>query len=112
MISDQEPGATNIHPADVNGDGKMDFIASRGHGRGVIWFEGPDWIWHDIDAEIKEPHAWSRLTWMTMATWMLPRARTATKWPPGTRTMAKDHFEKHVVGDESRVVRHPRDRHG
>ena len=32
MISADEPGATNIHPADVNGDGKMDFIASRGHG--------------------------------------------------------------------------------
>ena len=57
MISADEPGATNIHPADVNGDGKMDFIASRGHGRGVIWFAGPSWQRHDIDAEIKEPHA-------------------------------------------------------
>lgn len=56
MISDQEPGATNIHPVDVNGDGTMDFLASRGHGRGVIWFEGPDWKRHDIDADIKEPH--------------------------------------------------------
>ena len=26
LISDQEPGATNIHPADVNGDGKMDSL--------------------------------------------------------------------------------------
>jgi hypothetical protein len=57
LISDNEPGATNIHPADVNGDGRMDFIASRGHGRGVIWFEGPDWKRHDIDANIKEPHS-------------------------------------------------------
>lgn len=56
LISDDEPGATNIHPADVNGDGKTDFIASRGHGRGVIWFEAPDWKRHDIDADIKEPH--------------------------------------------------------
>lgn len=56
LISDNEPGATNIHPADVNGDGKMDFVASRGHGRGVVWFEGPDWKCHQIDAEIKEPH--------------------------------------------------------
>ena len=56
MISDQEPGATNIHPVDVDGDGKMDFIASRGHGRGVVWFRGPDWSRHDIDAQIKEPH--------------------------------------------------------
>ena len=42
LISDQQPGATNIHPTDVNGDGRVDFIASRGHGQGVIWFEAPD----------------------------------------------------------------------
>ncbi len=57
LISDSEPGATNIHPADVNGDGQTDFIAARGHGRGLIWFESPDWKRHDIDAEIKEPHS-------------------------------------------------------
>ncbi len=57
MISDNEPGATNIHPADVDGDGKMDFIASRGHGRGVIWYQAPNWKRHDIDPQIKEPHA-------------------------------------------------------
>lgn len=57
LISDREPGATNIHPADVNGDGKTDFIASRGHGQGVIWFEAPEWKRHDIDADIKEPHS-------------------------------------------------------
>jgi hypothetical protein len=56
-ISDSEPGATNIHPADMNGDGRLDFVASRGHGRGVIWFEAPAWKRHDIDAEIKEPHS-------------------------------------------------------
>jgi hypothetical protein len=43
-------------PADVNGDGKTDFVATRGHGRGVVWFEGPQWTRHDIHATIKEPH--------------------------------------------------------
>lgn len=52
-----EPGATNIHPADVNGDGRVDFVASRGHAQGVIWFESPYWKVHEIDPEIKEPHA-------------------------------------------------------
>ena len=52
----KQPGATNIHPVDVNGDGRIDFIASRGHGRGVIWFEAPDWKVHDIHATLKEPH--------------------------------------------------------
>lgn len=56
LISDQQPGATNIHPADVNGDGRADFIASRGHGKGVVWFEAPMWKQHDIHAELAGPH--------------------------------------------------------
>lgn len=56
LLSDQQPGATNIHPADVNGDGKTDFIASRGHGRGLIWFEAPSWKVHEIHATLHGPH--------------------------------------------------------
>ncbi|MDA0832770.1 MAG: VCBS repeat-containing protein [Planctomycetota bacterium] len=56
LIADNQPGATNIHPADVNGDGKVDFIASRGHGRGVVWFEAPDWKIHVIHPTLMEPH--------------------------------------------------------
>ncbi len=50
------PGATNIHPADVNGDGQTDLVASRGHGKGVFWFQAPDSKIHDIDVEMTEPH--------------------------------------------------------
>ncbi len=56
LIADAEVGATNIMPADVNGDGQTDFIATRGHGRGVVWFEGPDWQSHVIHGSLKEPH--------------------------------------------------------
>lgn len=56
MISANEPGATNIHPADVNGDGKTDFLASRGHGRGVVWYEAPHWKRHTIHATLHGPH--------------------------------------------------------
>ncbi|GAB5402661.1 MAG: FG-GAP-like repeat-containing protein [Aureliella sp.] len=56
LLSDKQPGATNIHPADINGDSVMDFVASRGHGRGVVWMEGPDWTEHSIHSAIKEPH--------------------------------------------------------
>lgn len=56
LISDEQPGATNIHPADLNGDGKVDFLASRGHGQGIIWFEAPDWKEHTIHATIPGAH--------------------------------------------------------
>jgi hypothetical protein len=55
-IADRQIGATNIHPADVNGDGKVDFLASRGHGRGVVWFEAPAWTLHTIHATLEGPH--------------------------------------------------------
>jgi len=56
LIAANQPGATNIHPADVNGDGTIDFIASRGHGKGVVWFEGPGWKQHDIAPRLAGPH--------------------------------------------------------
>ena len=56
LIADKQDGATNLQPADVNGDGKMDFIATRGHGRGVIWFEGPSWKLHTIHKTLQFPH--------------------------------------------------------
>ena len=52
--------SSNIHPADVNGDGKMDLVASRGHGVGVVWFEretdSAKWTEHTIDGALREPH--------------------------------------------------------
>lgn len=56
LLADHQGGATNIQPADVNGDGRMDFIATRGHQQGVIWFEAPTWKIHDIHPTIREPH--------------------------------------------------------
>jgi hypothetical protein len=56
IVSRGEVGATNIHPVELNGDGVMDLVASRGHGKGVLWFEGPDWKAHEIHPGIKEPH--------------------------------------------------------
>lgn len=56
LIADDQRGATNIHPADVDGDGRTDFIASRGHGNGVVWFEAPDWTPHEIHATLEHPH--------------------------------------------------------
>ena len=56
-LAQNQTAATNILPADVNGDGKVDWLASRGHGVGVIWFENPGWKIHDIDVNIQYPHS-------------------------------------------------------
>jgi hypothetical protein len=56
LLADKQPGATNIMPADVNGDGKTDFIATRGHGIGVFWMEAPNWVQHVMHPTLKEPH--------------------------------------------------------
>ncbi len=57
VIAENQLAATNILPGDLNGDGEMDFLASRGHSQGVIWFEGPDWKLQTIDADMKSPHS-------------------------------------------------------
>jgi putative heme-binding domain-containing protein len=53
----KENGATNIKAADLNGDGVPDVIGSCGHGKGVFWFEGPNWIKHAIQGDLADPHA-------------------------------------------------------
>lgn len=57
LLADKQLGATNIVPSDVNGDGKVDWVASRGHSAGVFWFENPSWKIHEIDQEIEDPHS-------------------------------------------------------
>jgi hypothetical protein len=56
-IARHQEGATNVLIRDLNGDGKPDFAASRGHGVGVVWFEAPAWTPHEIDASIGGPHS-------------------------------------------------------
>jgi hypothetical protein len=57
LIATGHEGASNIAMADVNRDGIADFIASRGHGKGLVWFEGPHWKTHDIDPAHGFPHS-------------------------------------------------------
>ncbi|MFN0130589.1 MAG: FG-GAP repeat domain-containing protein [Verrucomicrobiales bacterium] len=57
LLAENQEAATNILPCDVNGDGKVDWLASRGHSRGVLWFENPGWKIHEIDTEIRQPHS-------------------------------------------------------
>ena len=103
VLSDQEPGATNIHPADVNADGRLDFVASRGHGQGVFWLEAPQWTIHEIHPTLKGPHC-------------LVVADLDEDGDPDAATCAKDdqvaiwfendgrgHFKSHRVGQDQKA---------
>ena len=57
LLAVNQPGATNIMPADLNGDGHTDYFATRGHGQGVLWFKGPKFKPVEIDPEIIFPHS-------------------------------------------------------
>lgn len=57
LLAENQPGATNIMPHDMNGDGVMDFVATRGHGIGTLWFKGPTFEQIEIDTEIESPHS-------------------------------------------------------
>ena len=57
VISTGQEGATNILMADVNGDGRTDFVGSRGHGKGLVWFEAPNWKPHEINPSLTGPHS-------------------------------------------------------
>jgi hypothetical protein len=56
LLAEGEVGATNILPVDLDGDGHLDFAASRGHGQGVLWFRGPEFGRVEIDPVIEKPH--------------------------------------------------------
>ena len=57
VLANDQVGASNIIPADLDGDGKIDYAASRGHGKGVLWFKGPDFKQIEIDPDIAFPHS-------------------------------------------------------
>lgn len=56
LLSEDDPGATNILPADLNGDGHVDYLGSRGHASGVLWFKGPKFEKLEIDRTLETPH--------------------------------------------------------
>ena len=56
LLSDKQPGASNIHPVDLNGDSQIDFFATRGHSKGVLWFKGPTFEPIEIDRDVEGPH--------------------------------------------------------
>ena len=100
LVARGELGATNILPADVNGDGKADLICSRGHGFGLIWYEGPDWTPHPMDDTLEGPHC------LTIADFDADGDIDAATCAKDTQRAAwfendgRGNFTMHFVGDE------------
>lgn len=57
LLSEGEIGASNILPGDLDGDGAIDFLTSRGHGVGVFWYQGRNFEAIPIDPKIIGPHS-------------------------------------------------------
>ena len=57
LVSDDDPGATNVLTLDLNQDGHLDLLVTRGHEKGVLWFKGPDFEKIMIDSELDRPHS-------------------------------------------------------
>ena len=99
VLSDQQPGATNIHPVDLNGDSILDLFATRGHGKGVLWFEGPSFRIHEVDDNIEGPHC---LVTVDLDDDGDIDAATVGKETTGTAVWYENDgtgsFERHIVG--------------
>ena len=57
LLAENEAGASNIMPADFDGDGHADYFATRGHAKGVLLFRGPRFERIEVDPEIESPHS-------------------------------------------------------
>ena len=55
LLTDQE-GATNIYPADYNGDGSIDYAVANGHGVGIKMISGKNKKVSLIDPDMECPH--------------------------------------------------------
>lgn len=103
LITAQQVGATNIHPVDVDRDGKVDFMASRGHGKGVVWFEAPDWKHHELSDTVAGAHCLTiadldedgDIDTATCAGAWLPEKHWHAVW---FENDGRGHFTTHVIG--------------
>ena len=57
LLAANPPEATNIMPADLNGDSHTDYFATLGHGQGILWFKEPKFMPIEIDPKIKFQHS-------------------------------------------------------
>ena len=101
VLAEGQVGASNILPADLNGDGRMDYLASRGHGKGVLWFAGPSFKPIEIDPDILSPHC---LVVVDLDSDGDIDGATCSKDPGGHAVWYENngsgHFKKHLIASD------------
>ncbi|MEE2640849.1 MAG: VCBS repeat-containing protein [Planctomycetota bacterium] len=101
LLSDKQPGASNILPADLDGDGQMDFVASRGHGKGVLWFRGPSFRPIEIDNTLVGPHSLALVDLDRDGDWDIATCgRQATGKAVWYENDGRGHFDRHLIGTD------------
>ena len=103
LLSNTEPGASNIIPADFDKDGHVDYFATRGHGQGVLLFKNTGsgrFEQIEVDPDIPYPHS---LALADLDADGDLDAVTCSKDPDGGTAAwyendGKANFEKHVIG--------------
>ena len=78
----------------------MDLVASRGHGTGVIWFEGPGWQVHEIDSVIQEPHCLVAVDMDSDGDVDVATCAFGSKVAAWYENNGNGQFSKHIVGRE------------
>lgn len=97
LLAVGQKAATNIHPADLNGDGKVDLLASRGHGFGLLWFEAPDWTPHEIDPRPEGPHCLIVVDLDLDGDIDAATVAKDSKWALWYENDGKGHFTPHLI---------------
>lgn len=102
VLATGQTAATNIHPGDLNGDGKVDLLASRGHGFGLLWFEAPDWTIHEIDTEPEGAHCLAVIDLDLDGDLDAATVAKDSKWALWYENDGKGNFTRHLIdGDQA-----------
>ncbi|MFP6899373.1 MAG: VCBS repeat-containing protein [Opitutales bacterium] len=112
LLPGRHPGATNIHPADLNGDGKLDLLASRGHGKGLVWFENPTWKIHDVNKKLLSPHCLQVVDMDGDGDVDAATCAYISRVVAWFENDGKGNFTTHVVSDDQAAYGHTSCRHG
>ena len=95
-------GASHIYGVDLNSDNIKDLVAARGHGKGVLWFKGPNYEAIEIDAQIQGPHAFDKIDLDSDGDIDMVATDNALKQLVWYENDGKANFTKYIISDKQK----------